>query len=94
MSLRRGGREPEAFQQSRQNRLIGRRETFSQTFLIDHGTQFSVPFFVAVSGNHGGNVQVVDGVLSFHEQEINPSTWWIDTAQSLNLERVETITLI
>ena len=30
--------------------------------------------FVAVSGNLGGKVPVVDGVLSSHEQEISPTT--------------------
>ena len=30
--------------------------------------------FVAVSGNFGGNVPVVDNVLSSHEQEIYPTT--------------------
>ena len=30
--------------------------------------------FVAVSGNPGGNVPVVDDVLSSHEQEIYPTT--------------------
>ena len=30
--------------------------------------------FVAVSGNHGGKVPVVDNVLSSHEQEIYPTT--------------------
>ena len=30
--------------------------------------------FVAVSGNHGGKVPVVDDVLSSHEQEVYPTT--------------------
>ena len=64
----------ESFQQNLQNKSFCRGETFSQTFLINLVEQFSVPTFVAVSGNLGGKVPVVDDVLSSHEQEIYPST--------------------
>ena len=57
------------------NNPVGREETFLQTFLIHHvKRQFSVPTFVAVSGNLGGKVPVVDNVLSSHEQENYPTT--------------------
>ena len=35
---------------------------------------FRYQHFVAVSGNLGGKVPIVDNVLSFHEQEIYPTT--------------------
>ena len=35
---------------------------------------FRYQHFVAVSGNPGGKVPVVDDVLSSHEQEIHPTT--------------------
>ena len=35
---------------------------------------FRYPPFVAVSGNLGGKVQIVDDVLSSHEQEVSPTT--------------------
>ena len=37
-------------------------------------SNFWYQFFVAVSGNLGGNVPIVDDVLSSHEQEIYPTT--------------------
>ena len=37
-------------------------------------SNFGYQLFVAVSGNLGGKVPVVDDVLSFHEQEIYPTT--------------------
>ena len=37
-------------------------------------SNFRYQHFVAVSGNLGGKVPVVDDVLSSHEQEINPTT--------------------
>ena len=37
-------------------------------------SNFRCPIFVAVSGNLGGKVPVVDDVLSSHEQEIYPTT--------------------
>ena len=62
------GLEAESFQQNLLNNLVGRVETFLQTFLVDHvKQQFSVPTFVAVSGNLGGKVPIVDDVLSSHE---------------------------
>ena len=35
---------------------------------------FRYQLFVAVSGNHGGKVPLVDVVLSSHEQEVYPTT--------------------
>ena len=35
---------------------------------------FRYQHFVAVSGNLGGKVPIVDDVLSSHEQEIHPTT--------------------
>ena len=37
--------QAESIQQNVQNRSVGREETFSQTFLVDHVKQFSVPNF-------------------------------------------------
>ena len=37
-------------------------------------SNFGYQPFVAVSGNFGGKVPVVDDFLSFHEQGINPAT--------------------
>ena len=37
-------------------------------------TEFWYQLFLAVSGNIGGKGPVVDGVLSSHEQEFNPTT--------------------
>ena len=39
---------------------------------------FLYPAFVAVSGNLGVKVQIVDDVLSWHEQEIHPTTSLVD----------------
>ena len=36
---------------------------------------FWYPHFMAVSGNVGGKVPVVEDVLASHEQEIYPNTW-------------------
>ena len=68
------GLQAESFQ-NLLNNPVGREETFLQTFLVDHvKLQFSVPTFVAVSGNLGGKDPTVDDVLSSHEQEIYPTT--------------------
>ena len=65
----------ESFQQNLLSNPIGREETFLQTFLVDHvKQQSSVPNFVAVSGNLGGKLPIVDDVLSTHEQEFYPTT--------------------
>ena len=74
-----GGREVvnrgEFFQQKLLNNPVGCEETILQTFLVDHVKQhFSVPSFVAVSGNLGRKVPIVDDVLSSYEQEIYPTT--------------------
>ena len=67
--------QAESFQQNLLNNPVGREETFLRTFLVDHvKEQFSVPTFVAVSGNLGGKVPIVDDVLSSHEQKIYPTT--------------------
>ena len=64
----------ESFQQNLQNKSVGREETFLQTFLIIMSSNFRYQPFVAVSGNLGGKVPVVEDVLSSHEQEIYPTT--------------------
>ena len=72
-----GGREvagngvrAESFQQSLQNKSVGREETFHKHFSITMSSNFRYQPFVAVSGNLGGKVPVVDDVLLSHEQEI------------------------
>ena len=42
--------------------------------LIMSNNNFRYQLFVAVSGDLGGKVPIVDDVLSSHEQEINPTT--------------------
>ena len=37
-------------------------------------SSFRYQTFGAISGNHGGNVPVVDDALSSHEQEMYPTT--------------------
>ena len=66
--------QAESFQQNQQNKSVGRGETFLQTFLINYAEEFSYQPFVAISGNLGGKVPIVDDVLSSHEQEIYPTT--------------------
>ena len=64
----------ETFQSNQLNNPVGCEETFLQTFLVDHVKQFRYQPFVAVSGNLGGKVPIVDDVLSSHEQEIYRTT--------------------
>ena len=65
----------ESFQQYLLNNPVGREETFLQTFLVGHMKQhFWYQTFVAVSGNLGGKVPIVDNVPSSHKQEIYPTT--------------------
>ena len=61
--------QADSFQQNLQNRPVGLRETFFQSFLIDYVEQILVPFFVAVFGILGGKIPVADNVLLSHEQE-------------------------
>ena len=68
------GLRAKSFQQKLQNKSVGRGETFLQTFLMIMSSNFRYQTFVAVSGNPGGKVPVVDDVLSSHEQEIYPTT--------------------
>ena len=59
----------ESLQEKVLNNPVGREETFLQTFPVDHvKQQISVPNFVALSGNLGGKVAILDDVLSLHEQ--------------------------
>ena len=52
-----------------------RRDIFCKHFtLIMSNNNFRYQTFVAVSGNLGGKVPIVDDVLSSHEQEIYPTT--------------------
>ena len=74
-----GGREVvkrgKSFQQNQLNNPVGHEGTFLQTFsLIKSNSNFRYQHFVAVSGNLGGKVPIVDDVLSSHEQEIYPTT--------------------
>ena len=55
-------------------RISRSRRDISKTFLNIHVEQILVPTFVAVSGNLGRKIPVVDDVLSSHEQEIYHST--------------------
>ena len=68
----------EPFQQLLQNKSVGRGETFLQHFSLFMSSSFRYQPFVEVSGNLGGKVQLVDDVLSSHEQEINPTTSFIE----------------
>ena len=77
-----GGREvagkgvrAELFQQNLQNKSVGREETFLyKHFSLIMSSNFRYQPFVAVSGNLGGKVPVVDDVLSSHEQDIYHTT--------------------
>ena len=69
----RKGLQAESFQQNPQKKAIGHADTFLQTFFNNQFEQLSVPN-LAVSGNLGGQVTVVDDVLSSQEQEIYPIT--------------------
>ena len=75
---RQGGRElvnrGESFQQNLLNNPVGREETFYKHFSLIMLSNFRYQSFVAVSGNLGGKVPIVDDVLSLHEQEIYPNT--------------------
>ena len=53
-----------------QNETVSRAETFLQTFPINQIDQVSIPNFVAISGNLGGQVPLVDDVLTSQEQDI------------------------
>ena len=50
--------------------------------------------FVAVSGNPGVKVLVVDNVLSSHEQDFFPLLLLMKTALSFNFKHIETFTWI
>ena len=64
----------ELFLQTLQTKLVGREETSHKHFFLIMSSNFRYQPFVAVFGNVGGKVPVVDDVLSSHEQEIYPST--------------------
>ena len=70
----RKGLQAKSFQQNLQNKPVGCKETFLQTFLVNHIKYFWHQPFVAVSASLGGKVPVIDDVLSFHEPEIDPTT--------------------
>ena len=72
-----GGREiagkglrAESLQQNLQNKSVGREEFFYKHFSLIMSSNFRYQAFVAVSGNLGRKVPVVDDVLSSHELEI------------------------
>ena len=64
------GLKAESLQQNLQNKKVGREYTSLQTFIIKYVEQFSVPIFVAISGNLGGKVSVLDGVLFSPQKKI------------------------
>ena len=55
------------------NQSIGRR-LFYKHFSLMMSSNFRYQPFVAVPGNLGGKVSVVDDVMSSHKQEIKPCT--------------------
>ena len=63
-----------SFQQNLQNKSIGRGVIFYKHFSLTMSSNFRYQPVVAVSGNLGGKVPVIDDVLSSHEQEIYPTT--------------------
>ena len=46
---------------------------FYKHFFLVMSSYFRYQPFVAVFGNLGGKISIVDDVLSFHEQEIHPT---------------------
>ena len=56
------------------NQSVEKRHFYKHFSLIMSNNNFQYQRFVAVSGNLGGKVPVVDDVLSSHEQEIYPTT--------------------
>ena len=71
------GLQAESFQQNLLNNPVGHEETFlhyKHFSLIMSNNNFRYQPFVAVSGNVGGKVAIVDDVLSSHEQDIYPTT--------------------
>ena len=76
-----GGREVQEteFEQSHSNKICKTNQSvaerrFYKFFSLIISTNFRYQPFVAVSGNRGRKVPVVDDALSSHEQEIYPST--------------------
>ena len=59
---------------SLQNNPIGREETFLENFSLIMSSNFRYQLPVAVSGNLGRKVLVIDDVLSSHEQKLYPNT--------------------
>ena len=65
----------ESFQHNLLNNPFGRGETFLRTVPLEHVKhQFRYQPFVAVFGNLGEKVPIVDNVPSSHVQEIHPTT--------------------
>ena len=64
----------ESFQQNLPNTPVGLEKLFYKHFSIFKSSNFRYQTFLAVSGNLGGNVPVVDNVLSFPEHEMYPTT--------------------
>ena len=86
--------QAESIQQNLQNKPAGHDGIFVRAFLNNHVKQISIPTFVAVSGSLGWKVPIVDNVVSAHEQEKIILPHSLETAKSLNFERIGTITLI
>ena len=68
------GVRAESFQQNLPNESVGREETFLKTISSMMSSNFRYQNFVAVSGNLGGKVPVVEDVFSSHEGEIYRTT--------------------
>ena len=66
--------QTESFQQILQRKPAGREQIFSQNLLLVMSKKFRKQTFMAVSGNLGGKIPVVDNVLAYHEQDIYTTT--------------------
>ena len=73
-------KQEEDYEQSHSNKIcktnqsVAKRHFYKHFSLIMSNNNFRYQSFVAVSGNLGGKVPIVDDVLSSHEQEIYPTT--------------------
>ena len=67
--------EAESFQQNLLTiQSVAKRHFYKHFSLIMSNNNFRYKLFVAVSGNLGGDVPIVDDVLSSHEKENYPTT--------------------
>ena len=61
-------RQAESFQQNMQFKPVGRNETIRSTFFIDHVEEFLVPTFCGSFWNLGGEVPVVNDILTSNKK--------------------------